>query len=81
MAYWFASTSWGGDSLLYPNCGEHAMTREEKINILINRMLFIDAEDNGDLLIGVLRNGCKGYRNMTDDELNREFLNEFGDED
>ena len=55
------------------------MTRDEKIEALI--WLDSTAENGSDTVLTILRHGFKGYDNMTDEEIDKEYADAFGEDD
>lgn len=54
------------------------MTREEKIDALIEDWLDSIALDGAREIEYILRNGFKGYEKMTDVEVDKEYSDAFG---
>lgn len=58
------------------------MTKDEAIAMLIENDLDTNelVESLREMAAALLRNGCEGYANMTDEDLAGEFFNRFGED-
>ncbi len=59
------------------------LTREEKIRMLIDSDMDMNetVQTMSETVEALLRHGCQGYANMTDQDLEDEYIDRFGDQE